>query len=37
MEQADRIDPLRESPPSILDEKSPEPLSMWQVRWEDED
>jgi hypothetical protein len=36
MEQADRIDPLRQSPPSILDEKSPEPLSMWQVKWEGE-
>ena len=28
--QADRIDPLRESPPSILDEKPPRLLSMWE-------
>jgi len=29
-QQADRIDPLRESPPSILDEKAPKLLSIWE-------
>jgi len=29
-EQADRIDPLKKSPPSILDEKPPELLNGWQ-------
>jgi hypothetical protein len=35
-QQADRLDPLTPSPPSILDEKRPEELSYWNVRWEDD-
>ena len=29
--QADRLDPLRESPPSILDEEAPRPLYLWET------
>lgn len=29
--QADRLDPLRESPQSVLDDKAPELLGLWQL------
>jgi hypothetical protein len=34
--QADRLDPLTISPPSVLDEENPKELQYWQVRWVDD-